>query len=68
MIIGEGRDYLGGREEKIIGGWGKKIEGVAAGLWHTVCTSADGDVRAYAMRIGLCEVSTCFWCMDIGWE
>ena len=29
MIIGEGRDYLGGREEKIIGGWGKKISGGA---------------------------------------
>jgi len=29
LIIGEGRDYLGGREEKIIGGWGKKISGGA---------------------------------------
>ncbi|RHN68298.1 putative regulator of chromosome condensation 1/beta-lactamase-inhibitor protein II [Medicago truncatula] len=26
---------------------GIQIEGVAAGLWHTVCTSADGDVYAF---------------------
>ena len=26
---------------------GIHIEGVAAGLWHTVCTSADGDVYAF---------------------
>ncbi|WJX38334.1 hypothetical protein P8452_26007 [Trifolium repens] len=26
---------------------GIRIEGVAAGLWHTVCTSADGDVYAF---------------------
>ncbi|KAM7499303.1 hypothetical protein LguiA_023717 [Lonicera macranthoides] len=26
---------------------GIPIEGVAAGLWHTVCTSADGDVYAF---------------------
>ncbi|XP_073282185.1 uncharacterized protein [Primulina huaijiensis] len=26
---------------------GIKIEGVAAGLWHTVCISADGDVYAF---------------------
>ena len=26
--------------------FGIHIEGVAAGLWHTVCTSADGDVYA----------------------
>lgn len=26
---------------------GIRIERVAAGLWHTVCTSADGDVYAF---------------------
>ncbi|XP_028776173.1 ultraviolet-B receptor UVR8 [Neltuma alba] len=26
---------------------GIRIEGVAAGLWHTVCVSADGDVYAF---------------------
>ncbi|XP_042968733.1 ultraviolet-B receptor UVR8-like isoform X3 [Carya illinoinensis] len=26
---------------------GVRIEGVAAGLWHTVCISADGDVYAF---------------------
>ncbi|XP_027921396.1 ultraviolet-B receptor UVR8-like isoform X6 [Vigna unguiculata] len=26
---------------------GIRTEGVAAGLWHTVCTSADGDVYAF---------------------
>lgn len=26
---------------------GIPIEGVAAGLWHTVCISADGDVYAF---------------------
>lgn len=26
---------------------GIRIEGVAAGLWHTVCISADGDVYAF---------------------
>ncbi|KAG5064332.1 hypothetical protein JHK85_005515 [Glycine max] len=26
---------------------GIHIEGIAAGLWHTVCTSADGDVYAF---------------------
>ncbi|XP_057751867.1 ultraviolet-B receptor UVR8 isoform X3 [Arachis stenosperma] len=26
---------------------GMQIEGVAAGLWHTVCISADGDVYAF---------------------
>lgn len=26
---------------------GIKIEGVAAGLWHTICISADGDVYAF---------------------
>ncbi|KAL2333288.1 hypothetical protein Fmac_014501 [Flemingia macrophylla] len=26
---------------------GIRLEGVAAGLWHTVCTSADGDVYAF---------------------
>ena len=26
---------------------GIHIEGVAAGLWHTVCTSADGDVYSF---------------------
>ncbi|KAG4934948.1 hypothetical protein JHK85_049867 [Glycine max] len=26
---------------------GIQIEGVAAGLWHTVCTSVDGDVYAF---------------------
>lgn len=26
---------------------GIRIEGVAAGLWHTVCTSSDGDVYAF---------------------
>lgn len=26
---------------------GIKIDGVAAGLWHTVCISADGDVYAF---------------------
>ncbi|XP_073226432.1 ultraviolet-B receptor UVR8-like isoform X2 [Cicer arietinum] len=26
---------------------GIRIDGVAAGLWHTVCTSADGDVYAF---------------------
>ncbi|KAJ7960162.1 Ultraviolet-B receptor UVR8 [Quillaja saponaria] len=26
---------------------GIQIEGVAAGLWHTVCTSADGDVYTF---------------------
>ncbi|XP_027330270.1 ultraviolet-B receptor UVR8-like [Abrus precatorius] len=26
---------------------GIQIEGVAAGLWHTVCTTADGDVYAF---------------------
>ncbi|XP_020102197.1 ultraviolet-B receptor UVR8 isoform X3 [Ananas comosus] len=26
---------------------GVKIEGIAAGLWHTVCTSVDGDVYSF---------------------
>lgn len=26
---------------------GIQIEGVAAGLWHTVCTSSDGDVYSF---------------------
>jgi len=26
---------------------GIRIEGVAAGLWHTVCVSADGDVYTF---------------------
>lgn len=26
---------------------GIRIEGVAAGLWHTVCSSSDGDVYAF---------------------
>lgn len=26
---------------------GVKIDGVAAGLWHTICISADGDVYAF---------------------
>ena len=26
---------------------GIRIEGVAAGLWHTVCISADGDVYTF---------------------
>ncbi|XP_027160079.1 ultraviolet-B receptor UVR8-like isoform X1 [Coffea eugenioides] len=26
---------------------GVRIEGVAAGLWHTICNSADGDVYAF---------------------
>ncbi|KAG9453103.1 hypothetical protein H6P81_006007 [Aristolochia fimbriata] len=27
--------------------WGLHIHGIAAGLWHTVCISADGDVYAF---------------------
>ncbi|XP_068668074.1 ultraviolet-B receptor UVR8-like isoform X1 [Aristolochia californica] len=27
--------------------WGIHIHGIAAGLWHTVCISADGDVYAF---------------------
>lgn len=26
---------------------GIRIEGVAAGLWHTVCVSSDGDVYSF---------------------
>ncbi|XP_077217335.1 PH, RCC1 and FYVE domains-containing protein 1-like isoform X2 [Tasmannia lanceolata] len=27
--------------------WGIHMQGIAAGLWHTVCISADGDVYAF---------------------
>ncbi|KAK6929399.1 Regulator of chromosome condensation, RCC1 [Dillenia turbinata] len=36
---------------------GIRLEGVAAGLWHTVCISADGDVYAFVMCLDLTSAS-----------